>query len=102
MFIWIDRLMPARWRKRKELAGEERARLWIDVADTNPALVAVVDVLEDKLEGNFVVAIDVERPQEQRLRAMERAGIAYEVLQQIDRERAEAKEWADKQARREK
>jgi hypothetical protein len=93
---WLDRLKPPRLRLRTELTGEERLRLFSAVPDTDSCLRAVIDMLEDHLEGNFTIAIDPNQAQEKRFLAMERAGITYALLQQIEEERERGKEWREK------
>lgn len=94
---WYERLLPARVRKRAELKGEERARLWVAVADNDSCLRAVTDVLDDLIEGNAAKAGDLSVPHDVRLEACNRLQIARQILDTIESERAAAREMIERE-----
>lgn len=95
----ISRLMPARLRVRPELTPGKRTELWSTVADQDNCLRATVDQLQETLEGEFLVAIDPQRSDTERLRALEGLRIAYWMLKRIEDERDQAKAWRTEQER---
>ena len=93
MLSFLKRLLPAGRRKAKVLTSVERLELYSTVSDTDNCLRAVLDQLEETLEGEFQVAISTAHTPEQRLRACEGMRVSYHNLQNIEREREDAKAW---------
>lgn len=91
----FQRLLPPRLRARQELSGEARLKLFAAVGDQDPCLRAVIDLLEDMIEGNAAVACSVEATPEKRLRACDRLDIATQLLNQIEVERGRSKRMKD-------
>lgn len=90
---FLARLLPARFRRRgsaEELSGVRRMQLFSTVQETDPAYLAIMDVLADTLEGNASVAFDPNQPQEKRLIACDRAGIAWQLMDEIEQQRRHA------------
>jgi hypothetical protein len=89
---FIDRLWPHRVRQVPELLPEQRLQYWSTVADNDYCLRCVMDLLGDVLEGNMAVAFDPNRPHRERIEAVNRAGIAKSLMEQMEQERATAQE----------
>lgn len=94
---WIDRLWPARLRQKPELSPADRLRLWASVSDQDNCLVALHDLLGDLLEQNARVALSPDVPGRVAELARLRAGIAVEVMQQVEREREQGKELKERE-----
>jgi len=93
----LKRLKPERIREVPVLKDEERLRLFASVQDHDPCLKAVLDRLEETLEGEFMVAIDPRRSDNEKLRACEGLRVAYYDLQFIESARQEARAWLERQ-----
>lgn len=87
----LDRLFPERLRRRKELTGPERLQLWHHVTDNDLCLRATQDLLDDLLVHNALIAFSPDTPPDQVEKARLRAGIALELMRQIEDERSQAK-----------
>lgn len=90
---FLSRLLPRRLQKVPALEQEERLRLFSTVGDHDPCLRAVTDRLAETLEGEFLVAIDPNRSDVDKLRACEGMRVSYYSLRFIEDERESAKAW---------
>ena len=95
MLKFLQRLLPASRRKVAVLTPEKRLELFSTVTDTDNCLAAVLDSLQETLEGEFQIAISTAHTAEQRLRACEGMRVSYHNLQNIERERGDAKKWRE-------
>lgn len=90
---WLSRLLPPALRKREVLPPDKRRELWATVSEHDNCLRAVLDRLQETLEGEFHIAIDPTRTDVEKLRALEGLRVCYYQLRMIDEERAAALEW---------
>lgn len=77
---------------------EKRLELFSTVTENDNCLRAVLDRLEETLEVEFHTAIDPQRSDAERMRALEGLRISYHNLRMIEQERLEAKEWVRSRA----
>lgn len=93
MNTFLETLLPTCLRKTPPLEATERMKLLSTVPDTDNCLRAVEDLLKEHLIQEFMVAIDPQRDDLQKLRACEGMRVHYYALQELESERERAKEW---------
>lgn len=87
----LQRLIPARWRKREVPTSERRVEMLKGVADNDPGFAACMDIQQETLEREFYAAIDFNRSDAERLRACDGMRVAFYNLHRLEEERAQAR-----------
>lgn len=79
------------------MENEERLKLFAAVSDGDPCLRVINERLQETLQSEFMVAINPQRTDAERLRACEGCRISYWNLHFIEDEREKAKAWKTEQ-----
>jgi hypothetical protein len=93
----LEWCLPPFLRKRKALSEEDYLRHFARISPDDPAFNAICERGRDKVLDYLTVASDAQRPQEQRLIALDRGMTLARFLDDVDEERERAKAEIERQ-----